>query len=451
MNPGKGHILVVDDDEFILLSTRMLLEAHVDSVTTLSDPEEIPRVMSERQIDVVFLDMNYESGEQSGQVGLSWITKILHLDPSVSIVPVTAYGDIQLAVKAVRNGAVDFLLKPWQNEKLLSTALSARKLSYQHKKLERLQTLVTPVNSLDALIGVSEQMSEVKELIRKVAPTDASVLILGENGTGKELVAQAIHRNSIRANHPFVQVDLGAVASTLFESEMFGHVKGAFTDAREDRLGKLEAATGGSVFLDEIGNLPLPQQAKLLRVLQEKSLQRVGSSRNIDVDFRLISATNADLSEMIRANQFRQDLLYRMNTIEITLPPLRERKQDINLLARHFLGLYSRKYQKSGLGISSEVLHRFQRYPWPGNVRELQHAMERAVILSTQDKLIPSDFFFLQQDTPDSPADSLNLEELEGWAVRTALIRHGGNVSRASEELGITRGAMYRRMEKYSL
>ena len=451
MNRGKGHILVVDDDEYILLSTKMLLEAHVDSVTTLLNPEEIPRVLSERPIDVVFLDMNYQAGDQSGQTGLSWISKILHLDPSISIIPVTAYGDIQLAVKAVRLGAVDFLLKPWQNEKLLSTALSARKLAYQYKKLERLQSLVQPENSLDALIGASDQIQAVKALILKVAPTDASVLILGENGTGKELVAQALHACSGRNKGPFVQVDLGAIATTLFESEIFGHVKGAFTDAREDRIGKLEVAAGGSVFLDEIGNLPMAQQAKLLRVLQEKSLQRVGSYRSVDIDFRLISATNANLNEMVKNGGFRQDLLYRLNTIEIVLPPLRERKKDIVLLAKHFLGRYSRKYQKHSLSFSQEVLNRFQRYPWPGNVRELQHAMERAVILSTQDTLIPSDFFFLQQDTPASPAESLNLEELEAWAVRTALTRHGGNVTRASEELGITRGAMYRRMEKHGL
>lgn len=452
MKTGNGHILIVDDDEFILLSIRMLLEPHFDSVTTLDHPEKILTVLSTTQIDVIFLDMNYQSGDRSGKVGLSWIEKIYQLDPTISIVPVTAYGDVPIAVEAVRLGAVDFLIKPWQNEKLLMTALAARKLNFQRRKLDRLRVISSqPTASLDRIIGVSSAIAEVKKLIRKVAPTDASVLILGENGTGKELVAQAIHELSGRNSEPFVSVDLGAVSASLFESELFGHAKGAFTDARSERIGKIEAASGGTLFLDEIGNLPLAQQAKLLRVLQEKVVTKVGSSVSIQVDFRVVSATNMILSDMKKEGTFREDLHYRINTIEIHLPPLRERIEDIGLLARHFLALYSRKYQRTNLRLTEHLIQRLQRYQWPGNIRELQHAVERAVIMSSGEELLPSDFFFLEQEVPDSPSGSLNLEELEAWAIRTALVKHGGNVSKASEEVGITRGAMYRRMEKYGL
>lgn len=452
MKTGKGHILVVDDDEFILLSIKMLLEPHFDSVTTLNHPEKIFTVLSEFQVDVLFLDMNYDTGDRSGKTGLAWINKIYQFDPTISIVPVTAYGEVSIAVEAVRLGAVDFLIKPWQNEKLLITALSARKLNFQRRKLDRLQVVsAPPAQSLDRIIGVSSAIAEIKNLIRKVAPTDASVLILGENGTGKELVAQAIHELSERNSESLVSVDLGAVSTSLFESELFGHTKGAFTDARSERIGKIEAASGGTLFFDEIGNLHVAQQAKLLRVLQQKVVTKVGSTIPIDVDFRLISATNMSLSEMVKEGVFREDLHYRINTIEMHLPALRERNEDISLLARHFLTFYSRKYQRPALRFTEDLIQRLQQYQWPGNIRELQHAIERAVIMSSGEVLLPSDFFFLEQDVPDSPSGSLNLEELESWAIRTALVKHGGNVSKASEEVGLTRGAMYRRMEKYGL
>lgn len=453
MKPGKGHILIVDDDEFILLSIKMLLEPHFDTVTTLNHPDNIFSVLAEKAIDVLFLDMNYQAGDSSGKTGLQWIEKVSKLDPSISIVPLTAYGELSLAVEAVRLGAVDFLVKPWQNEKLLVTALSAKKLNYQQKKLNRLQAAASPrsINSLDQMIGVSSKIQEIKNLIQKVAPTDASVLILGENGTGKELVAAAIHDLSLRNSEPMISVDLGAVSSSLFESELFGHAKGAFTDAKSDRMGKMEAASGGTLFFDEIGNLPLAQQAKLLRALQERMITRVGTSLPREIDIRLISATNMSLSEMIARGDFREDLQYRINTIEIHLPPLRERTEDIGLLARHFLSFYSSKYLRSPKRLSDHLVSRLKAYHWPGNIRELQHAMERAVIMSSGDELMPSDFFFLEQQVPDSPAGTLNLEELESWAIRTALVKHGGNVSKASKEVGLTRGAMYRRMEKYGL
>lgn len=430
----------------------MLLEPHFDSITTLDHPEKIFTVLSETQVDVLFLDMNYDIGERTGKTGLEWVGKIYQFDPTISIVPVTAYGEVSIAVEAVRLGAVDFLMKPWQNEKLLITALSARKLNFQRRKLDRLQVVsAPPTHSLDRIIGVSSSIAEVKNLIRKVAPTDASVLILGENGTGKELVAQAIHELSGRSLEALVSVDLGAVSASLFESELFGHAKGAFTDARKERIGKIEAASGGTLFFDEIGNLPIAQQAKLLRVLQQKVVTKVGSAIPVQVDFRLISATNMSLSEMIKEGAFREDLHYRINTIEIYLPALRERKEDIGLLARHFLTVYSRKYQRLDLRFNEDLIQRLQQYQWLGNIRELQHAIERAVIMSSGETLLPSDFFFLEQDVPDSPSGSLNLEELESWAIRTALVKHGGNVSKASEEVGLTRGAMYRRMEKYGL
>lgn len=452
MKTGKGHILVVDDDEFILLSIKMLLEPHFDSVTTLNHPDKVFAVLAHTQIDVLFLDMNYHAGDSSGKVGMEWIGKIYQLDPSISIVPVTAYGEVAIAVEAVRLGAVDFLIKPWQNEKLLITALSARKLNFQRRKLDRLRVAAAPPQqSLERIIGISPQITEVKNMIKKVAPTDATVLILGENGTGKELVAQAVHELSGRNIESFVSVDLGAVAPSLFESELFGHAKGAFTDARTERIGKIEAASGGTLFFDEIGNLPLTQQAKLLRVLQEKTVTKVGTTYPVPVDFRLISATNMSLADMIGEGKFREDLHYRINTIEIHLPPLRERIEDIGLLARHFLGIYSRKYHRPELRITNELVSRLQQYQWPGNIRELQHAIERAVIMNSGEDLLPLDFFYLEQNVPDSPSGSLNLEELESWAIRTALVKHGGNVSKASEEVGLTRGAMYRRMEKYGL
>lgn len=288
-------------------------------------------------------------------------------------------------------------------------------------------------------------------MIQKVAPTDASVIILGENGTGKELVAQAIHELSARNSEALVSVDVGAVSTSLFESELFGHARGAFTDAHKERIGKIEAASGGTLFFDEIGNLPLAQQAKLLRVLQQRVVTKVGSTVPVPVDFRLISATNMALSEMTKAGGFRKDLHYRINTIELFLPPLRERVEDISLLARHFLAFFSRKYHRPELSLTNELIQRLQQYQWPGNIRELQHAIERAVIMCSGEKLLPSDFFFLEQDVPDSPSGSLNLEELESCAIRTALVKHGGNVSKASKEVGLTRGAMYRRMEKYGL
>jgi DNA-binding NtrC family response regulator len=454
---NKGNILIIDDDPYILLSVSTLLEQHYSKVQTLKDPLLIPSELNAGSWDVILLDMNFKPGDTSGEEGMQWLVKILKEDPTLNIIIITAYGDVNVAVKAMKMGAIDFIVKPWQNEKLLGTISAAYKLSQSRKKVSKLQLQKSVlISALDfnysAIIGNSPALKRLKDDIDKIAGTDVNVLILGENGTGKELIAREIHRNSSRRDEVFINVDLGSLSETLFESELFGHQKGSYTDASEDRVGRFEAASGGTLFLDEIGNLTLPLQSKLLSSLQNREIYRIGSNRPVEVDIRLICATNQPIKQMASQGTFRQDLLYRINTVEIEIPPLRQRQEDIPSLANHFLSLFSRKYRKEKLILPEQVMKRIQNYEWPGNIRELQHAIERAVIMSDGKSLIISDFQFLVKDGPEELIrDNYDLEVLEKWAIDRCLKKYGGNVSKAASELGLTRGSLYRRMQKYDL
>ena len=438
---------------------QLFLSQHFGKVDTENNPYQIPRLLRNQSYDLILLDMNFRKGDTTGKDGLMWLEKIMELKPESNVVMITAYADVKTAVEAVKLGALDFIEKPWRNEKLLTTLLSAYKLSLSKEEVKKLEDKQKVINSttdekFGEIIGNSPAMKEVFQLIGKVAKTDANVLILGENGTGKELVARAIHRQSNRTEAAFINVDLGAISETLFESELFGHVKGAFTDAKQDRMGRFEVASGGTLFLDEIGNLSLPLQAKLLTVLQNRNILRVGANRPIPIDIRLICATNMPLYQMVTENSFRQDLVYRINTVEIKLPSLRERPTDIPDLVRHFLSMYSKKYQKPDLKVSQATLRKLQEYRWPGNIRELRHAVERAVILCDDKKLETSDFILQHSGSNGNSGpgvESLNLEDIERWAIRKVLTKHAGNISRAADELGLTRAALYRRMSKYNL
>ncbi len=454
-HPGK--ILIVDDDPHITLSLKMLLEQYYDFIHTLNDPQYIPTILNQHVLDVVLLDMNFKKGDTSGQEGMQWLKRIIEMQAHTSVILITAYGGVDIAVDAMKEGAMDFMVKPWQNEKLLATVNAAFRLSQEKKAVKHLRSQQKILSSAmdfqySNMIGKSKVMQEVFRSVEKVAKTNANILILGENGTGKELIARALHRGSPRAHEVFISVDLGAVPESLFESELFGHKRGAFTDAKEDRVGRFEAASGGTLFLDEIGNLSPALQAKLLAVLQNRQVVPLGANYPVEIDIRLVCATNMPLQKMIKEGTFRQDLLYRINTVEVQLPPLRERLEDIPLLCEHFLKLYCKKYQKPQLRMPEYVVKKLQKYDWPGNVRELQHALERAVILSDGNQLKSGDFQFLQDDTlEERPEENYNLEDLEKWAIRNALVKHKGNVSHAAQELGLTRGSMYRRMEKYGL
>lgn len=451
-----GKILIVDDDEHILLSAQLLLEETFGMVTTLSNPAEVDKTLATNDFDLFLLDMNFSQGETSGNEGLELLKKIKKELPGASIIMMTAYGEVNAAVEAMKFGATDFITKPWENERLLATVSNSLDLARQRNEITTLRSrqsaLARAVSNDSNMIGDSNIMRKVKDFITKIAPTDANVLLLGENGTGKEVAARAIHESSTRKNEVFITVDLGSISEQLFESELFGHKKGAFTDAKEDRMGRFEAANKGTLFLDEIGNLPLSLQSKLLTAIQKKQITRLGTSNPINVDVRIVCATNSDLKDMVDSGTFREDLFYRVNTMELTLPPLRERRSDIALLTQHFLTTYSRKYQKESLEITQDALTSLKAYHWPGNIRELQHAIERAVILSDQDK-ITSESFMLSSTEQQKTADfnDYNLEGIEAWAVKKALQKHKGNVSHAAQELGLSRGAMYRRMEKYNL
>jgi DNA-binding NtrC family response regulator len=452
-----GKVLIVDDNEDILNAGRLLLKQHLAVVDTEKDPERIPGLMQAETYDVILLDMNFAKGATSGQEGFAWLRRILGLDPGAVVVLITAYGDVEMAVRAVKEGASDFVLKPWQNEKLLATLNAALSLRQSRTEALALRSRQRQLSAdLDQpfqdLIGRSPAMEAVFKLVRKVAATEANVLILGENGTGKELVAREIHRQSPRAREVFIAVDMGAVPETLFESELFGHVKGAFTDAREDRAGRFEVASGGTLFLDEIGNLSIPLQAKILTVLDSRQVIRVGSNKPLPIDVRLICATNLPVHAMVTQSKFRQDLLYRVNTVEIQLPPLRQRTEDIRLLVEFYLGLFGRKYHKPQLTVSAAAYHKLQGYPWPGNVRELQNVIERAVIMSEADVLQPGDFFFRTPESagPGAAAD-YNLESMEKLLIERVVKKHDGNISRAAHELGLSRAALYRRMAKHGL
>jgi len=458
MKKEQAKILIIDDDEDILFAFRLLVQKHVTEVHTEKNPDNIPQLLSASSYDLIFLDMNFERDVTSGKEGFHWLNKILDIDPAAVVILITAYGDVEMAVKAVKEGAVDFILKPWQNEKLLATISATLQLRKSRLEANRLRVQQKQLSAdidqpFQDIIGNSKPMKSLYQTISKVAGTDANVFILGENGTGKELVARAIHRKSLRAEKVFISVDMGAITESLFESELFGHVKGAFTDAKKDHTGRFEIANGGTLFLDEIGNLPLSLQSKLLTVLENREVVPVGSNRSQPIDIRLVCATNMPIIEMVKENRFRQDLLYRINTVEIHLPPLRERPEDIPLLADHFITIYAKKYKKDISKLALAALSKLEAYHWPGNIRELQHAIERAIILSESKTLDEGDFLFspIDEKKEGMVFESHNLEHIEKTVIEQTLKKHSGNVSTAAKELGLTRASLYRRMEKFGL
>jgi two-component system response regulator HydG len=449
-----GHILIVDDDPDVLLAAEIVLKKDFSRVRACSDPTQLGSLLNEHEIDVVLLDMNFVMGVTSGQDGLDWLKFIKGRAPVTQVIVMTAYGSLNLAIAAIKSGASDFVVKPWDNAKLVATIGAALAHSRTAREVTQLKTRQKALNQFlgqdfGQIVGQSPALQTLMANIEKVAGTDANVLILGENGTGKELIARALHAQSRRAEQAFINVDLGAIAPTLFESELFGHTKGAFTDAHRERAGRFEIAAGGTLFLDEIGNIDMQMQAKLLGVLESRKLTRVGSDRPVSVDVRLICATNMPVHDMVDDYRFRQDLLYRINTVELRVPPLRERVSDIPLLAAHFITLFSRKYGKRPVSISAAALRKLQGYAWPGNIREFQHAVERALIMGEGDELQPDDFLFATRK--GSPRDnvSLNLEEVEKDTIQKALVKHQNNLSRAAAELGLGRATLYRKMSKY--
>ena len=453
---AKGKILIVDDNEDVLFALNLLLESYVEKVKVTTQPSRIEHFMKTFEPDVILLDMNFRRDAISGQEGFDCLEQILQLDPQAVVLFMTAYADTEKAVRAIKSGATDFIPKPWEKEKLLATLSSAVKLRESRREVkqlkERVEALSGQGEDLPEMIGRSEAMQQVFSTIHKLSETDANILILGENGTGKDLVARSLRFFSPRKDSPFVTIDLGSVPETLFESELFGYEKGAFTDARKAKAGRMEIASGGTLFLDEIGNLSLAMQSKLLTAIEKRKISRLGATASIPIDVRLICATNANIRQMVEEGTFRQDLLYRINTIEIHIPPLRERGEDVLLLADYFLQRFNHKYKKEINGLNREAKQKLMRYAWPGNVRELQHAIERAVIMSDASLLSPNDFMLKPQPEKKSELEEfLNLEQLEKRAIELALKRCGGNVSQAAELLGVTRYALYRKMEKLKL
>jgi two-component system, NtrC family, response regulator HydG len=451
-----GKILMIDDDEDVLLAAKMLLKKQNHHVIIEKNPNKIPFLLNNDTYDVILLDMNFSKDITSGKEGFHWLGQILERDPNAVVILITAFGDVEMAVKALKQGATDFILKPWQNEKLVATISTAIRLKQSYNQVDKLKKAKEMLEEqiskpFGEIIGQSTAIKDVFALIDKVAKTDANVLILGENGTGKELIARAIHQRSLRKDSSFVSVDMGAITETLFESELFGHKKGAFTDAREDRPGRFELASGGTLFLDEIGNLSISLQSKLLSALQSRQVTRVGANQAQAVDIRLICATNMPLIKMVQEGTFRQDLLYRINTVEIHVPPLGDRVEDIPLLAQHYLAYYAKKYHKTVSTIAPEAMDKLKRYAWPGNIRELQHSIERAVIMTDSASLQETDFLLSRSLTSNPAANTLNLDEVEKSAIAKALQMHNGNISKAADELGLTRASLYRRMEKYGL
>lgn len=447
---------MIDDDEDVLLAAKMLLKKQSHHVIIEKNPNKIPFLLNNDTYDVILLDMNFSKDITSGKEGFHWLGQILEKDPNAVVILITAFGDVEMAVKALKQGATDFILKPWQNEKLVATISTAIRLKQSYNQVDKLKKAKEMLEEqiskpFGEIIGQSTAIKEVFSLIDKVAKTEANVLILGENGTGKELIARAIHQRSLRKDNSFVSVDMGAITETLFESELFGHKKGAFTDAREDRPGRFELASGGTLFLDEIGNLSMSLQSKLLSALQSRQVTRVGSNQSLPVDIRLICATNMPLHKMVQEGTFRQDLLYRINTVEIHVPPLSERVEDIPMLAQHYLQYYAKKYHKLVNTIAPEAMDKLKRYAWPGNIRELQHSIERAVIMTDSPSLQETDFLLSRSLSSSASANTLNLDEVEKAAIAKALQMHNGNISKAADELGLTRASLYRRMEKYGL
>ena len=452
----KGNILIVDDNKNVLSALRILLSDYFENIVLLTSPNTLMSELRDKNPDVVLLDMNFSAGINSGNEGLFWLSEIKKADEELPVVLFTAYADIDLAVKALKGGATDFVVKPWDNAKLLATLQSAYSLRQSRKEVKKLREKQSVLNrdiqkEEDICWGKSPDMQRLLTMIKKVAVTDANVLITGENGTGKELIAKMIHRYSPRAAETLISVDMGAVTETLFESELFGHVKGAFTDAKADRPGKFEAADGGSLFLDEIGNLSYPLQAKLLSALQTRHITRVGSNKSISVDIRLISATNKNLFKSVKEGEFREDLLYRINTIHLEVPPLRERREDIPQLADFFLRRLARKYGKSDLKLGEKALCKLESYAWPGNVRELEHAIEKAVILSDNQELQPNDFYMRTPDETSFVVESFTLEEMEKILIEKALRKYDNNISAVAAELGISRPTLYSKIRKYEL
>ena len=453
-----GNILIVDDDQDILTAGRLLLRRRFADVLTCADPRQVPELLATHDVDVVLLDMNFGPGESSGEQGLHWLRRIIETDPRIVVVMITAHGNVDTAVEAMKLGATDFVAKPWQNEKMVATVSASVELRLSRLETDSLRKtnqLLLEDSASHPIVGDSGEIRDVLRVVQRAAPTDANVLILGENGTGKELVAREIHRQSARSDRVFLAVDMGSISESLFESELFGHRKGAFTDARDDRIGRFQAAHGGTLFLDEIGNLPVHLQSKLLGALEQRQVTPVGANRPQDVDVRIIAATNVAANRLRDPKRFRPDLLFRLNTVEITIPPLRERRDDILPIAHHYLATYVHKYGGRPRRFSKAAEDALAAYDWPGNVRALRHAVERAVILADGDELQPAD---LQLDDGAGAVSAvaiaptiLNLDHLEKETIQKALRKHGFNISRAASELGLTRASLYRRMEKHDI
>jgi len=445
----NASILVVDDDKDVLTAVNLLLKTEAREVITEYNPENLRRLLTQYDFNLVLLDMNFKSPIHTGNEGLFWLKEIRKIRPQLDVIMITAYGSIDLAVRSLKEGATDFILKPWYNDKLIDhirEALGRKKQQAREKEREN-------KGREGEIVGKSDEMRKLFIKINKIAPTDANVLILGENGTGKDLIARAIHQQSLRSDKPFVKVDVGALTESLFESELFGYRKGAFTDAREDREGRFEAANGGTLFLDEIGNISLHLQTKLLSVLQNRQVMRLGSNQPIPVDIRLICATNIPLEELANEARFRKDFVYRIHTVDLLVPPLRKREGDIPLLAGHFCGIYGEKYFKPHVSISDKALDKLATYPFPGNVRELQYSIERAVIMCENDTLEPDDLIFLPLEAPltEQEEKDLKLSSVEKNTILKVIEKNNGNISKAAKELGITRTALYRRLNKYEI
>ena len=452
----KGRVLVVDDNQSVLTALEMLLQGEFKEVYTLKNPGNLISSIQQKQVDVILLDMNFKAGINTGNEGIHWLRRIYETDPTISVVLITAYGDVELAVKAVKEGAFDFILKPWDNTKLISTlhaALKLRTSKLENKGLREktisLTREITPPEQ--EIIGQSASMKKVYNLVKKVAITDANVLLTGENGTGKEVIARMIHQHSARSQEIMVGLDMGAISETLFDSELFGHMKGSFTDAKEDRAGKFETANKGTLFLDEIGNLSVGLQAKILAALQNRTVTRIGSNTPNAIDIRLISATNRDLPKMIAEGLFREDLLYRINTIAIEIPPLRERGTDILLLAQFYLDKYGTKYDKSGLRIGKKAEQKLMDYPWPGNVRELQHCIERAVILADKGEIDENNLALNNQIQQAGSVSFQTFDEMEKQMIIASIEKENGNMSSVAKSLGITRPTLYKKMKRYNI
>ena len=448
----NASILVVDDDPDVLTAVRLLLKTEVKEVITEKNPENIRWHLNKDHFDLILLDMNFTSSIHTGNEGLFWLNEIKKLKADSAVIMITAYGAIDLAVRSLKEGAADFVVKPWHNEKLISIIKDA--LKRKETKTSLTPGLYSGSIIGKELIGESEVMQQIFYKVEKIAPTDANILILGENGTGKDLVAKAIHQQSLRAEKPYVKVDVGALTESLFESELFGHKRGAFTDAREDRIGRFETANGGTLFLDEIGNISLQQQAKLLNVLQNRQIIRLGSNEPIGVDIRLICATNVSLSELANENRFRKDLIYRVNTVEIVMPPLRKRGNDILLLAKYFSRLYSNKYIKPELEFDHKATDKLLNYHYPGNVRELQYTIERAVIMADEPVLQANDLIFSpieSMGSPENEPEEMKLSTIEKNTILKVIEKNNGNITKAAKELGLTRTALYRRLSKYDI